>query len=319
MRRKNKNIYIICLFVFLFCISVGYAFLGALLSIGGNIDIKGNTWNLYYDNINIKSGSVTATTSPTTCSTSSSLDLVFSLLYPGEYFEFIVDVVNDGTVDAYLDSFLITPILTDTQKTYVNYTVTYQNGEPLQEGQKVPKGEFVRLRFRMEHRTDYTDSQVWFDNITALIKLNYVPDRCEGVSVTDNGVFKITASGSLDSLGTVVTIGTEQFYTIGTDGDNVKLLSMYNLYVGGSYDSSTSTWTPYGEEATGMQDSTMSHLNTNTTIRNGTTAFSSDEKKGTNYNDYQGSIVEEYVNNYKRILESKYGVDIVEARLITYE
>ena len=171
----------------------------------------------------------------------------------------------------------------------------------------------------MEYRTDYTDSQVWFDDINASIKLNYIVDRGEGVSVTDNGVFKITASGSLDFLGVVVTIGTEQFYTIGTEGDYVKLLSMYNLYLGGSYDTSTKIWTPYGEEATGMQDSTMLGWRPNLTIREGTTVFSSDEKKGTNYNDYQGSIVEEYVNNYKRILESKYGVDIVEARLITYE
>ena len=46
-------------------------------------------------------------------------------------------------------------------------------------------------------------------------------------------------------------------------------------------------------------------------IRNGTTAFSN--KNST----YEGSIVEGYVNNYKTILESDYGVDVVEARLIT--
>ena len=137
---RRKNIYIIYLFIFLFCISIGYAYLGSLLSIGGNIDIKGNTWNLYYDNINVKSSSVTATTSPIVSSTSSNLNLVFSLLSPGEHFDFTFDVVNNGTVDAYLDSFLFTPVLYDTQKTYVNYTVTYQNGEPLQKGQKVPKG-----------------------------------------------------------------------------------------------------------------------------------------------------------------------------------
>ena len=53
--------------------------------------------------------------------------------------------------------------------------------------------------------------------------------------------------------------------------------------------------------------------------KNGTTAFSSSTQKGTNYNDYSGSIVEGYVNNYKNILESEYGVDVVEARLITKE
>ena len=34
---------------------------------------------------------------------------------------------------------------------------------------------------------------------------------------------------------------------------------------------------------------------------------------------YAGSIVEGYVNNYKTILEEDYGVDVVEARLISYD
>jgi hypothetical protein len=49
----------------------------------------------------------------------------------------------------------------------------------------------------------------------------------------------------------------------------------------------------------------------------GTVAFANENKHGTYYSDYSGSIVEEYVNNYKTILESDYGVDVVEARLIT--
>ena len=50
--------------------------------------------------------------------------------------------------------------------------------------------------------------------------------------------------------------------------------------------------------------------------RYGTTEFSSDSQKGTNYNDYSGSIVEGYVNNYKTYLEDM-GATIDEARLIT--
>ena len=54
------------------------------------------------------------------------------------------------------------------------------------------------------------------------------------------------------------------------------------------------------------------------TIRKGTTVFSSATQKGTKYSDYNGSIVERYVNAYKEILEGEeYGVPVVEARLIT--
>ena len=49
----------------------------------------------------------------------------------------------------------------------------------------------------------------------------------------------------------------------------------------------------------------------------GTTAFASEDKHGTNYSDYEGSIVEGYVNDYKTKLESKFDINVVEARLIT--
>ena len=88
---------------------------------------------------------------------------------------------------------------------------------------------------------------------------------------------------------------------------------MYNLYVGGTYNSE---WTAYGEEATGKQDPNMRGYVSGQTERKGITAFSSFEQKGENYSSYEGSIVEGYVNDYKTIIESEYGVEVEEARLI---
>ena len=122
-------------------------------------------------------------------------------------------------------------------------------------------------------------------------------------------------SGEIDEVGSEVCIEEECFYIISNDGSTVTMLSKYNLYVGGEYNNNT--WTAYGNEATGKQDSTMLGYVSGQSIRNGTTAFSSPTQKGTNYSDYSGSIVEGYVNNYKTILEEDYGVDVVEARLIT--
>ena len=139
--------------------------------------------------------------------------------------------------------------------------------------------------------------------------LDYIQSDGTGTTVKDNGVQLVSANGSLDAVGTVVTIGDQQFYTIGTEGDNVKLLSMYNLYVGGSQNGLTLT--AYGSEATGKQDSTMLGYVSGQSIINGVTAFSNTNST------YEGSIIEGYVNNYKTILESDYGVDVVEARLIT--
>ena len=94
---------------------------------------------------------------------------------------------------------------------------------------------------------------------------------------------------------------------------------MYNLYDGGVYDKETGIWTPYGEEATGMQDSNMIGYLKGKSIRNGAVPYSSDLEKRINYSDYNGSIVEEYVNNYKNVLSGYYGLNVIEARLITYD
>ena len=129
---------------------------------------------------------------------------------------------------------------------------------------------------------------------------------------------KPVANGSLDDIGTIVTIGDQQFYTIGTEGDNVKLLSKYNLHVGNQYDDDNrvvALASPTGKQSEDAIGYFVGFSADNPII--GVTAFSSSSQKGTNYSDYNGSIVEGYVNNYKTILENDYDVDIVEARLIT--
>ena len=123
-----------------------------------------------------------------------------------------------------------------------------------------------------------------------------------------------------DSSGTVnvgdeITFGTESFYIISNDETNIKALAKYNLYVGGTFNS---TWTAYGIEATGLQNNTMKGYVEGQTVSNGTTVFSSDDVKGTNYSDYAGSIVEGYVESYESVLNGL-GANIQEATLITKE
>ena len=315
MKRKKKNKNFLALFIiFVFSISIGFAFLNTMLVMVGTINVKGNTWDVYVDNVNIKSGSVSTTTPPINGDIESGITFVCSLMYPGDFYEFTVDIHNEGTVDAIIDSIDINPKLYDTQKGYINYTVEYQNGEQLAKNQLIKKGEFVRIKVRIEYRVDYTGSQTWFENIPGVIFINYVPDRGEGITVRDNGITEIVADGYLSDIGTIVTIGTENFYVIGSDGDNIKLLSMYNLYVGATYDGTNLTY--YGNEATGMQDPRMLGYDGQYPFY-GVTPFSTDSYHGSSVVSYEGSIVEDYVNNYKSLLESNFGANIVEARLIT--
>ena len=92
-------------------------------------------------------------------------------------------------------------------------------------------------------------------------------------------------------------------------------------YVGGEYNSG---WTAYGDEATGIQDSTMLGYVSGQTIRKGTTKFSNTnywKGKVSSYPTYvydSNSTLYSYVENYKTYL-STLGVTPTEARLITKE
>ena len=320
MSGNNGKKYSSLIIIILLVISIGYAALNSTLNINGRSSISKNTWSVYFDNIKIMSDSVEAVKVPT-ITDNTTIDFEIQLNIPGDFYEFTVDVVNDGSIDAMIESINKTPNLTEVQSKYLKYTIEYENKEQLNVKQLVLNDSFVRLNVRVELRRDVLaiDLPTSIDTLNLCFNIDYLQADENGILVNNNGVWNVVADGSLYDIGTVVTIGSEKFYTIGTDGDNVKLLSMYNLYVGGSYNDTTKIWTAYGGEATGMQDSSMVGFVSNNIIRNGTTAFSSDLQKGKNYSTYSGSVVEKYVNNYKRLLEEKFDINIVEARLISKE
>ena len=151
------------------------------------------------------------------------------------------------------------------------------------------------------------------------VTLEYTQSDRTASAVTNNGVLKPVANGSLDAIGTVVTIGDQQFYTIGTEGDNVKLLSMYNLMVGNKV-TNTTTMVPIANP-TGLQSSDANGAKVGSDGKFpfpwvGTVAFATEDKHGTNYSDYSGSLIETYVNDYEVAIEVM-GVNVESARLIT--
>lgn len=57
------------------------------------------------------------------------------------------------------------------------------------------------------------------------------------VLADDNYCTVISGNGS--NIGDEISCGTEYFYVIGNDGENIKMLSKYNLYVGSIFDKTT--------------------------------------------------------------------------------
>ena len=236
---------------------------------------------------------------------------------PGDFYEFTIDVVNDGSIDAMIDGVSKTPTLTTEQAKYLNYIVEYQNGESINTKQLVSKESFVRLKVRVEFRKDITASDLptTSETLNLAFTVNYVQSDETGSNVTNNGVMKVNVvSGDGTQVGNEVCIKDECFYVISSTDTSVTMLSKYNLYVGSECASYlSSSCTPYGTEATGRQEQTMIGYFSPGPGR-GITAFSSATHQGEYYNSYNGSIVEEYVNTYGNYLTQI--IDLIEIRLI---
>ena len=236
---------------------------------------------------------------------------------PGDFYEFTIDVVNNGSIDAMIDSVTKEPTLTETQAKYLNYIIEYQNGESINTKQLVSKESFVRLKVRVEFRKDITASDLptTSETLNLSFTVNYVQSDGTASSVADNGVYDPY------KIGNEKCFGSECFYIISSTEETVTMLAKYNLYVGGEYNSS---WTAYGEEATGKQNSNMLGYVRGQSIRKGTTKFSNTNYWSSTVSSYpayvydSNSTLYSYVENYKTYL-STLGVTPIEARLITYE
>ncbi len=163
------------LFFFLTSFTIGYAFLTKELSIEGSSRLVGATWDIHFENIQVKSGSVTPTTAasitnPTTVTFGVQLD------NPGDFYEFNIDVVNDGTFNAMIDSYSFLPVLTAEQQEYLEYTVTYSDGVPLAVYQELDAGtqETLKIRFGYIDGIDASLYPLTDQELTIEVEIVYV-------------------------------------------------------------------------------------------------------------------------------------------------
>ena len=323
--RDRKTLYIILSIVLIsiFSLTIVYAALSVTLNITGSTEVTASNWNIHLANPEVKSGSVNSNV-PTI--SGNNLSFSVNLATPGDYYEFTVDVVNGGSIDAMIDSVVKTPELTSEQAKYIKYEITYENGESINTNQTIKSGTSTPIKVRVEYRKDISASDLPSTATELSLKLTliYVQSDGTGSEITNNGAVEslvTVVSGDGTQVGNEVCIKNECFYVISSTDSTVTMLSKYNLYVGGEYNSG---WKAYGDEATGIQDSTMLGYVSGQTIRKGTTMFSNTNYWSSTVSSYptyvydSNSTLYSYVENYKTYL-STLGVTPTEARLITKE
>ena len=141
IRRISPKILMV-LAILLFCvfIKVGYAYLNQSLGMGGLALAPKNTWDVHFvDNSIVESENLNSCLGGDTCSrvtqsatigqdgVSVNFGVEFHVI--GDYYEFTVDVINNGSIDAMLNE-VIKEGLTGNSN-YLDFTVTYADGMPI--------------------------------------------------------------------------------------------------------------------------------------------------------------------------------------------
>ena len=325
--RKVLTLGLCLILVCVFTLTVAYAALSSVLTIQGSARVTAADWDIYLANPRVTNGS--ATTDVPIIKTSSTLEFSTTLNMPGDFYEFTVDVVNNGSIDAMIENVIKTPELTVEQAKYLNYEITYQNGETIENKQLLAKETTMPIKVRIEYRKDLSNSDLPTGQtvLDLALTLEYTQSDGSGSSVENNGVIQPIAYDSYDRIGDYISIGTEGFFVIGLDDESVTLFAEYNLHVGNEITSFSMSSGAYETRPlvnpSGLQSSNARGMiideNTVQPIYlpwPGCIAFANEEYHGTNYSDYSGSLVEKYVNDYKLAIESM-GVEVLEARLIT--
>ena len=229
--RNRKALYMILgiLLVSTLSLTIVYAALSVTLNIVGTAEVSSASWDVHLDNVKVTSGSVSG--DAPTISGGTTATFSTKLEVPGDFYEFTIDVVNSGSIDAMIDSVTKTPTLTTAQAKYLNYIVEYQNGESINTRQLVEKNSFVRLKVRVEFRNDITASDLptTSETLNLSFKVNYVQsNKTTGISVPGKGIVQIV-NGDFDTVGSEVCIGEECFNVISSTTDTVTMLAKYNL------------------------------------------------------------------------------------------
>ena len=127
MKKNKTQVYLLLIFSLALLIGIGYAALSATLNINGQTTINKASWDVHMEDINVTSGSVTATTIPTLDTAKTTVNFSVKLTNPGDFYEFTVKEVNKGTIDAMVSTISKTG-LTTAQAKYLDYIVTYDSG-----------------------------------------------------------------------------------------------------------------------------------------------------------------------------------------------
>ena len=302
MRERKKFIMYAVLLLLIF-IGIGYASLNTVLDINGTATAKSNTWDIHFENILVSPGSVTAIESPVTNNVSTTtLTYKINLAQPGDYYEFVVDAVNKGTIDAMVDT--ISDLgLTAAQREYIKYNISYIDGMEILPKHLLASNNKETYKVRIEFDKNIENSQLpaTDQQLNLTFAVDYIQADNSAIEVVHPvaNVYTIVNdinSNGIADFGDEIAIENEHFYIIRNNNGQIDAFGKYNLLIGNETEPGIKRPIEY---PTGLQDvSAYGEINSNGYSRSGVI-----------FSDYQGGIF----NNYRSINIREYPGPVYDA------
>ena len=211
MRIDKDNIKIILILLIL-GLGIGYSYLNTDLAINGTANINSANWNVYWNNVQVKNGSVSASTP--TISNQTTVSFNVTLAEPGDFYEFTVDAVNAGTLDAMIDTInsKLNGTTITTLPAYLEYVVSYSDGNELQSNQELLHDSTETYKVRIGYKDDISASDLPDTNQNLSLQFSVTYKQADKNSQPVNhGTTVYTVSSTYSNIGQAIPNDITQY------------------------------------------------------------------------------------------------------------
>lgn len=164
MKKEKKKMAFVILLILIIGLGIGYTALTTNLAIDGTSTMLANSWDIHFENLNIIEGSSTIGNNyePATIYPPTDIGFNITLKNPGDYYDFTVDVKNDGTLDGMIDYFTFTASEDNSGYLPENMecSLTYLDDTEVEQYHTLKAGQKETYKIHIGYKKDITESQV---------------------------------------------------------------------------------------------------------------------------------------------------------------
>ena len=299
-RNRRKNMYLF-LFMLVCSLGIGYAFLRTELQINGTADFLDARWDIHFNNVVVNPNSVelsTGNTAATISTSTTEVTYAVTLKEPGDFYEFTVDAVNAGSMDAMIDtiSSKMGGVEITTLPAYMEYFVTYSDGIELAPNQYLKAGETETYKVHIGFKKDISASDLTgqVENKTLSFSVTYVQADENAVKVPHAKSF---ADDDWDIVINTLKTGNIAPYEVGDEKEvDLGTFGKHKLRIANSTTPEECSTEGFSQTACGVVLEFVDIITTHNMNPSG-------EYKGTNYqygwnvDGWPASSMRTYVNN----------------------